>query len=89
MKSPTPLPVEKPEELRRTTLLEAALGVFLRFGYRKTSMDAVAQAAQISRQGLYLHFAHKEALFRSTVEYAFKTCVADGLKALAREELPL
>ncbi|MEJ1972949.1 MAG: helix-turn-helix domain-containing protein [Lacunisphaera sp.] len=64
---PVPAPAAEP---RRTALLEAALGVFARFGYRKTSMDEVARAAQISRQGLYLHFANKEELFRATVQQA-------------------
>jgi len=36
-------------------------------GYRKTSMEEVARAAQVSRQGLYLHFATKEDLFREAV----------------------
>jgi len=89
MKSPVAEPSDKTDRSRRTALLESALGVFLRFGYRKTSMDEVAQAAQISRQGLYLHFATKEELFRATVQHAFESCTTDGLKALAREELPL
>lgn len=89
MKTATPSGSERPDHSRRGALLEAALGVFLRYGYRKTSMDEVAQAAQISRQGLYLHFANKEELFRATVRHAFESCVADGLRALAREDLPL
>jgi AcrR family transcriptional regulator len=52
---------------RRRRLEEAALGVFLRWGFRKASMDEVAQAAGVSRQALYLHFATKEALFRAAV----------------------
>ena len=39
---------------RREALLEAAVGVFARYGFRKTSMDEVARAAGVSRQGLYL-----------------------------------
>jgi AcrR family transcriptional regulator len=34
---------------RRRRLEEAALGVFLRWGFRKASMDEVAQAAGVSR----------------------------------------
>lgn len=54
---------------RRRRLLDAALSVFLRFGYRKTSMDEIARAAGVSRQGLYLHFATKEELFRGAVQH--------------------
>ena len=52
---------------RRETILRAAAGVFLRYGYRKTSMDDLARAAGLSRQGLYLHFSKKEAVFRDSV----------------------
>ena len=31
-----------------------------RYGFKKTSMDDVAQAAGVSRQGLYLYFDTKE-----------------------------
>jgi TetR/AcrR family transcriptional regulator of autoinduction and epiphytic fitness len=55
---------------RRRQLLDAALSVFLKFGFRKTSMDEVARAAHVSRQGLYLHFEKKEALFKAVVQHA-------------------
>ncbi len=54
---------------RHQALLEAAVGVFARYGFRKASMDEVARAAGVSRQGLYLQFADKEALFRKAVVY--------------------
>ena len=60
-------PSKPADDARRRKLLDAAIGVFLRFGFRKTSMDEVARAADVSRQGLYLHFATKEDLFRAAV----------------------
>jgi AcrR family transcriptional regulator len=45
-------------------------------------MDEVARAAQLSRQGLYLHFATKEELFRETVR-----SVIDGSFGAASEAL--
>jgi TetR/AcrR family transcriptional regulator of autoinduction and epiphytic fitness len=65
---------------RRKALLDAALAVFSRFGYRKTSMDEVAQAAGFSRQGLYFYYATKEDLFRATVLHSF-TSRLDAVKA--------
>jgi len=83
---PVPSPVLAPTaDSRRAALLEAALGVFARFGYRKTSMDEVARAAQISRQGLYLHFANKEELFRATLQQAIEGSLAGATRALAAE----
>jgi len=45
-------PVPDPDDLRRRRLLDVALATFLRFGFRKTSMEEVARAAGLSRQGL-------------------------------------
>lgn len=56
-------------ETPHTQTLEAAFPLFLRFGYRKTSMDELARAAGISRQGLYLRFPNKKALFIAMVDH--------------------
>ena len=47
----------------------AATATFLRYGFKKTSMDDIAQAAGVSRQGLYLYFETKEVLFREALQY--------------------
>ena len=47
----------------------AATATFLRYGFKKTSMDDVAQAAGVSRQGLYLYFDTKDVLFREALQY--------------------
>jgi len=52
---------------RHDEIVSAAVPVFLRFGYKKASMDAVAAAASLSRQAVYLHFPGKEALFGAVV----------------------
>jgi AcrR family transcriptional regulator len=54
---------------RQAAILAAAVKVFFQFGYRKTSMEDVAAAAQVSRQTLYLQFRDKERLFRAALEY--------------------
>ena len=67
-------------------MLDAAVGVFARFGYRKTSMDEVARAAGVSRQGLYLQFANKEELFRKAVEHSLSSQLGAAVAALTRRE---
>jgi TetR/AcrR family transcriptional regulator, regulator of autoinduction and epiphytic fitness len=62
-----------PDDARRRRLLDAALATFTRFGFRKTSMEEVARAAHLSRQGVYLHFATKDDLFRAAVHHAVET----------------
>ena len=47
--------------------MEAATALFLRDGYRNTSMDQVAADAAVSKQTVYKQFADKEQLFRDIV----------------------
>jgi AcrR family transcriptional regulator len=77
------------ETHRRVAVMESALTTFARYGYRKTSMDEVAKAAQISRPGLYFLFSSKEELFRAAVSHALQSDVADVEKILARNDRPI
>jgi len=52
----------------RNRIIEAAMGLFIRHGYRLTSMELVGQEAGLTRQALYHHFKTKEALFRAVLE---------------------
>jgi AcrR family transcriptional regulator len=54
-----------PADAKTTQILDAALPVFVRFGFRKTAMADIAKAAGISRASLYLSFNSKEELFRA------------------------
>jgi AcrR family transcriptional regulator len=82
-------PSHEEQDPRRRALLEAALGVFTRYGFRKASMDEVARAAQVSRQALYLHFSNKETLFRATVRYALDGSLRAASGFLRDPELPI
>ena len=61
-------PIQSAGTARRDEIVDAATPVFLRFGYKKTSMESVAAAAGISRQALYLHFPNKESIFSAVVD---------------------
>src|SRR6266404_4015425 len=58
-----------PGSPQREAILMAATATFLRYGFKKTSMDDVAQAAGVSRQGLYLYFDTKDFLFKEALQY--------------------
>jgi TetR/AcrR family transcriptional regulator len=49
----------------RDSIVAAAVPVFGRYGYRKTSMDQLAQAAGVSRPAVYQYFPNKDAVFRA------------------------
>jgi AcrR family transcriptional regulator len=82
-----PLPAET--DTRQESVLEAAVGVFARYGFRKTSMDEVARAAGVSRQGLYLLFSDKEALFRQAVTFKLGRQLRAAIAELSKEQSPL
>lgn len=71
-------------EPKRQRLLDAAMATFLQFGFRKTSMEEIARAANVSRQGLYLHFPTKEELFAVGVRRALDESLAGVNSVLAR-----
>jgi len=51
----------------RKDILAAAEELFHRFGYRKTTVAEIAQAAGIAKGAIYLHFPSKEEMFLSIV----------------------
>lgn len=46
----------------RNAVLDAAERLFEQFGYRKTTVEEIAQEAKIGKGSVYLHFASKEDL---------------------------
>jgi len=50
---------------KRDKVLAAALDIFLRYGYKRATMNDIAEAAGISRPALYLVFEGKEEVFKS------------------------
>ena len=53
---------------RRRRVVETATGIFLRYGYARTTMADIAQAAGLSRPTLYLTFPDKEGVFQAVIE---------------------
>ena len=53
---------------RRQSILSAAVDVFLRYGYARTTMGDVAEAAKLSRPTLYVLFPKKDDIFAAVVE---------------------
>lgn len=52
----------------RDRILDAAMAVFRRHGFRRSSIEQAADAAGLTRQALYHHFKSREALFRAVIE---------------------
>ena len=55
-------------EEKREAIRKAGAELFLAVGWAGASMDAIAQAAGVSKQTVYSHFRSKEDLFRECVQ---------------------
>jgi len=53
---------------KREQIAQAAMQLFIQHGYRETSMDQIAVAADVSKHTIYNHFHSKEGLFVELVE---------------------
>lgn len=55
-------------DVMRDRILDAAERLLARLGYRKTTMEDLAQEAAISKRTIYLYFPSKEELTLSTID---------------------
>jgi AcrR family transcriptional regulator len=56
--------VPNPPDLKRESILSAALVQFSLYGFRRTSMEDIAKETGVSRASLYSYFDNKEEIFR-------------------------
>jgi AcrR family transcriptional regulator len=59
---------EEKSERSRRQVLDAALQLFSRHGYRATSVRDIADAAGVSTGNVYHHFPDKETIFKTLLE---------------------
>ena len=67
-------------------VLVAARDVFVRYGFKRTTMSDLADAAHMSRPALYLIFSSKEEVFRSLVTQVFNELLSEIREGLSRRE---
>jgi AcrR family transcriptional regulator len=73
---------------KHAAIVAAATTLFARYGYRRTSIDEIARAADIAKGTLYLYFDSKEACFRGVCSAVMKK-VLDDLSVAAEADGPL
>jgi AcrR family transcriptional regulator len=55
------------KDLNRETILKIAQEIFSKFGYKKTTLDDIANAVRKGKSSLYYYFKSKEDLFQAVV----------------------
>jgi TetR/AcrR family transcriptional regulator, mexJK operon transcriptional repressor len=63
-------------EQKRAAIVEAALRLFGRDGFARTSVDAIADEAGVSKRTIYNHYGDKENLFLSVVGETYDAMIA-------------
>ncbi|KFB08749.1 TetR/AcrR family transcriptional regulator [Nitratireductor basaltis] len=69
-------------ENKRLRIVEGALRTFLTYGFARTTMDDIAQAAGLSRPALYLEFRNKADIFRAVGQDLLEQSSAKAKEAL-------
>jgi TetR/AcrR family transcriptional regulator of autoinduction and epiphytic fitness len=86
--------------LKRNAILEGAIKVFTKNGFEASSMDYIAEVADVSKRTIYNHFPSKEILFQAIVadflkqrdeikpiRYVSALSLEEQLKEFAKAEL--
>jgi AcrR family transcriptional regulator len=60
---------------KKDQIAEGALTAFARYGYSETTMDTIAEVAQVAKGTLYYHFTTKEELFLYVIEKGVKMLI--------------
>ncbi len=64
-------------------IIQAARSVFLKFGYKRVTMNDIAEAAEMSRPNVYLSFPNKESVFKALFKQIALQNLNDIRKSLA------
>ncbi|MHB8894989.1 MAG: TetR/AcrR family transcriptional regulator [Candidatus Geothermincolia bacterium] len=70
------------EAQRRADILEAARGLYQRYGYKKTTMDDIAKAAGITKPTVYSYFKGKKDILIALVEWEGSRILERGLSGV-------
>lgn len=93
-------PAKKLTEIKREAIIEAASHEFKSSGFSGTSMDRIAETAEVSKRTIYKHFPSKEILFQTITQelcdralqvseypYDAETSVRDQLYRIGEQEM--
>ena len=80
-------PLTRIQQKNRSTILEAALDVFSRYGFRGSTLDQIAQESGLSKPNLLYYFPSKEAIHAELLKGLLENWL-DPLHALSHDGDP-
>ena len=73
----------------RAQIVQVARKIFTRYGFRKTTMEEIADATRKGKSSIYYYFNSKEEIFKAVVEKEAEELKTDLEKTLHEKETPL
>lgn len=74
-------------EKKRIEIMDAAIALFSKNGYEKTTLDALAESLNIAKSTVYLYFKNKEKLFMDCIaRLTFVAVPEEAWEEIRREE---
>lgn len=74
---------EREREFHRRFILERSVSLFARHGFEATTMDMIAEAAEVSKGTVYNYFSNKQELFRTLIEWGSGRAREIGVETLS------
>ncbi len=76
------------EGIIKDSIINAAQEIFSKYGYKKTTLDDIAQNIGKGKSALYYYFKSKEAIFKAVLEFEVGQLREQLVNALAKENNP-
>lgn len=76
-------------EKKRTRIIKVATDLFIKQGYKDTSLDQIVAICGGSKQTLYRYFSNKEGLFVEVLAYNTKTSLESVFQLADKQSEPL
>ncbi len=74
--------------LIKDKIIDAARGIFARFGFKKTTMNEIAGSVFKAKSSIYYYYKSKEEIFKAIVEKEGNILRTELLRAIAQENDP-
>jgi AcrR family transcriptional regulator len=76
-------------EEARLKIIETARSIFSHYGFKKTTMEEIAQATRKGKSSIYYYFENKEDIFKAVVEKEAEEIKTELHKKIAEVEDPI
>jgi AcrR family transcriptional regulator len=77
------------KDLNRETILKIAQDIFSKYGYKKTTLDDIANAVRKGKSSLYYYFKSKEDLFQAVIMKEVEVLAKELDKVVNRNTDPI